>query len=94
MFAGLEQIQTGLRYRFEDRAKALESLAQHLQFYQVRDRQVDRDLAGRNGRRRSYPGHAAAQGSRRRVLGHSIVRVASDFHGVRAILDSLAQPKQ
>ncbi len=37
VFAGVELTQTGIKYRFEDRAKALESLAQHLQFYRERE---------------------------------------------------------
>ena len=37
VFAGVEQTQHGIKYRFEDRAKAIESLAQHLQFYAERD---------------------------------------------------------
>lgn len=37
IFAGVETTQHGTRYRFEDRGKAIESLAQHLQFYAERD---------------------------------------------------------
>lgn len=37
IFAGVETTQHGIRYRFEDRGKAIESLAQHLQFYAERD---------------------------------------------------------
>lgn len=45
LFAGLEQTQTGLRYRFNDQSKALESLAQHLQFYRERDEANAKSIA-------------------------------------------------
>lgn len=37
LFAGVEQTQHGIKYRFEDRMAAIERLAEHLQFYKKRD---------------------------------------------------------
>jgi hypothetical protein len=37
VFTGVQITQGGIKYRFEDRAKALESLARHLQFYRERE---------------------------------------------------------
>lgn len=37
VFAGVEQTQHGIKYRFEDRMRALDQLAEHLQFFAKRD---------------------------------------------------------